>query len=102
METVRTVFFRLGLLEAGGGRLWTEDPDNVLSLVLIQENHGHRLFKWPFQQSVILATVDGNKKGEVGALTGAMAIQIQIQTQLVSKSACEERNAVENKGFPHL
>ena len=56
-----------------------ESLDNVRSLVLIQQHHGHQLLKWPAQQSIVFPSHDGEEEGEVGFLTGTIAIQIQPQ-----------------------
>ena len=64
-------------MEAGGGRLWTESLDNVLSLLLVQQHQGRHLLKWLAQQSIVLPFHDGEEEGEVGALARAITIQIQ-------------------------
>ena len=74
-----SVYFHLGLPEAGGGRLWTESLDNILSLVLVQQHQGHHLLKWPAQHSIVFPSHDRKEAGEMGALTRTITIQIQPQ-----------------------
>ena len=73
-------------MEAGGGRLWTENLDNVLSLVLVQQHQGHHLLEGPAQQSTVLLFHDGEEEGEMGALTGTIAIPIQLREHIVTES----------------
>ena len=63
-----------------------ESLDNVLSLVLAQQDHGHHLLEGPAQQSTVLLFHDGEEEGEMGALTGTIAIPMQLRAYLVTKS----------------